>query len=272
MSKNILDNISFDGLGLLMFLIREKDKNNIVDMGYREIARRINKSEHWIRTMVRNFTKKKLLKVVEGAPSGAPSGARKTALLVPYSITPVAPLVASSGADNSKENKFTFEDVWKTYGRIGSKKLAKDRYERLSGKKKEELMKSIPYYKAFHDPAYFAHLSTYISKEDWNNEERYEGVPIPKDNYHVANADKFVDWFNKQVQGSGIPQISGLTPARYRMLNICYTLCYQEMGKVMKVLLHNDRYIEMANKGMIDFDYIFKPVNLRKICEHGTTE
>ena len=33
-----------------------------------------------------------------------------------------------------------------------------------------------------------------------------------------------------------------------------------------------EKYVEMASKGMIDFDYIFKPVNLRRICEKGESD
>lgn len=261
MPKNVLDDISFEGLGLLMFLIREKDKNNTVCMGYREIARRTGKSDGWVRAMIKTFTKKHIV----NADKNAPRYAAKSVLKIGLSII-------SNADENAPQNAgsdLTFEKVWKAYGRIGSKKLAKERYDRLPQNKKEALLKSIPYYRAFHNPSYFAHLSTYISEEKWNSVETYEGVAIPKENYHIANADSFVVWFNKKVQGSGIPQISELTPARYRMLNICYTLCYDLMKKVMDILLSNDRYTEMANKGMITFDKIFEPANMRRICEQG---
>ena len=82
MAKTALDDISFDGLGLLMFLIREKDKNNIVNIGYREIARRIGKGEHWVRLMIKNFTKKKIVKISNDATSDA----RKSVIIVLFSI------------------------------------------------------------------------------------------------------------------------------------------------------------------------------------------
>lgn len=279
MVKTILDDISFEGLGLLMFLIREKDKNNVVNMGYREIAKRINKGEHWVRLMIKTFTKKKFISLINGEPSDAVSDAvadavhRTRKVLINVHVTVVlentSDAVADAVADAKSALNFDFEDVWKKYGKIGSKKMAKSRYEKLSNIKKKELFESIPYYKAFHDPGYFLHLSTYISHEEWNNIERYNGVEIPKDNYHTANAEKFIEWFNSQVQGTNIPQISSLTPQRRRMLNICYTLCYKEMSKVMGILITNQRYIEMANKGMVDFDYIYKPENMRRICENG---
>lgn len=263
MPMEVLDDISFDGLGLLMFLIREKNKNNIVNMGYREIARRIGKGEHWVRIAVKKLTKKKLLYIKHDAPSDASKNSLNASILVVLSV------VRDTSLDAPSDVGFTFEDVWKKYGRIGSKKLAKDRYNRLPNTKKKVLFESIPYYKAFHNPAYFVHLSTYIKDEVWNNIELYNGVSIPKDNYRIADVDRFITWFNGNVQGTNIPQISGLTPERYRMLNICYTLCQKEMAKVMKILLSNEKYIDMANKGMIDFDYIFKPENIKKICEKG---
>lgn len=214
--------------------------------------------------MVKYFAKKKL---VNARPNARPNAAKMT-LYIRFSLI-------QNAEENAEENagiKFTFEDVWKAYGRRGSKKIAKGRYDKLSMKKKIELAKSIPYYLAFCKPGYYVYLEKYIANEYWNKVEDYEGVAIPKENYHVADADKFVDWFNGKVQDSGIPQISGLTPERYRMLNICYTLCYEEMKFVMEILLSNEKYIDMAKKGMIDFDYIFKPVNLRKIYEYGATK
>lgn len=265
MAKTALDDISFDGLGLLMFLIREKDKNNIVNIGYREIARRIGKGEHWVRLMIKNFTKKKIVKISNDAMSDAVSDARKSAIIVLFSV------IKDAQVDAQVDASINFEDIWRKYNRHGTKKVAKSRFDRLSKENKEKLKKSIPYYMAFCEPSYQVYLEKYISNEYWNRVEVFDGVPIPKDNYRIADSGKFLTWFNKKVSGTGIPQISELTPSRYRMLNICYTLCYNEMTKVMDILLHNDKYIEMANKGMIDFDYIFKPVNLRKICEHGTT-
>ena len=263
MAKTALDDISFDGLGLLMFLIREKDKNNIVNIGYREIARRIGKGEHWVRLMIKNFTKKKIVKISNDATSDATSDARKSAIIVLFSI------IKDAQTDAQTDASISFEDIWKKYNKHGTKKVAKSRFDRLSKENKEKLEKSIPYYMAFCEPSYHVYLEKYISNEYWNRVEVFDGVPIPKDNYRVADVGKFLVWFNKKVAGSGIPQISELTPQRQRMLNICYTLCEDEMKKVMNILLNNEKYVEMANKGMIDFDYIFKPVNLRRICEKG---
>lgn len=280
MSGKLLNDIDLEGLGLLMFLIREKDKNGIASLGNREIARRVGKSESWVRTMVKTFTKRHILNAVPNAPSNALPNApyNMTKKAVRVNVTLIfdeaenAPSNAVPNAVPNAGNVMTFEDIWKAYGKIGSKKLAKERFDRLSENKKKALADSIPYYLAFHDPAYFAHLSTYISREGWNVLESYDGVLIPREGYHIANAGKFVEWFNRKVAGSNIPQISGLTPARYRMLNICYTLCFDEMKKVMDVLLTSEKYIGMANKGMIDFDYIFKPTNIKRICEQGGNE
>ena len=269
--SNILNDLNLDGLGLLMFLICNKDKNDNICLSYREIARRINKSESWVRTKIKLFTKSNIINAEENAKENAH---KKTSnaqhikhLHVIYSLTKNAEENASENAEKDE----VFEEIWKEYGRIGSKKIAKSRYEKLSNNKKDLLRKSIPYYRAFCSPGYYVYLEKYISNEYWNRVEVFDGVPITKDNYRIADVDKFLEWFNKKVAGSGIPQISELTPSRQRMLNICYTLCEDEMKKV-NILLNNEKYVEMANKGMIDFDYIFKPVNLRRICEKGVND
>lgn len=270
--SNILNDLNLDGLGLLMFLICNKDKNDNICLSYREIARRINKSESWVRTKIKLFTKSNIINAEENAKENAH---KKTSnaqhikhLHVLYSLTKNAEENASENAEKDD----SFEEIWKEYGRIGSKKLAKSRYEKLSNNKKDLMRKSIPYYLAFCNPEYYVYLEKYISQEYWNKTEGYEGIPIPKDRYRIADVDRFLEWFNKKVAGSGIPQISELTPQRRRMLNICYTLCEEEMKKVMNILLNNEKYVEMASKGMIDFDYIFKPVNLRRICEKGESD
>ena len=267
--SNILNDLNLDGLGLLMFLVCNKDKNDNISLSNREIARRINKSESWVRTKIKLFTKANMINAEENAKKNAHKKASNAQnirrLHVIYSLTKNAEKSASENAEKDE----IFEEIWKEYGRIGSKKLAKSRYEKLSNNKKDLLRKSIPYYRAFCSPGYYVYLEKYISNEYWNRVEVFEGVPIPKDNYRIADVGKFLEWFNRKVAGSRIPQISELTPQRRRMLNICYTLCEDEMKKVMNILLNNEKYVEMANKGMIDFDYIFNPVNLRRICENG---
>lgn len=270
--SNILNDLNLDGLGLLMFLICNKDKNDNISLSNREIARRITKSESWVRTKIKLFTKANIISAKENAKENARKKASNVQnirhLHVLYSLTKNAKENASKNAEKDD----VFEEIWKEYGRIGSKKIAKSRYEKLSNNKKDLLRKSIPYYRAFCSPGYYVYLEKYISNEYWNRVEVFEGVPIPKDRYRIADVDRFLEWFNKKVAGSGIPQISELTPQRRRMLNICYTLCEEEMKKVMNILLNNEKYVEMASKGMIDFDYIFKPVNLRRICEKGESD
>lgn len=246
----------------LLYVAAHADEEGKTNLSVRGVAKAINIDRNKAQKLAQKLTQKSTLK-----SSGK---ANKTSLIL--CSKKIFHFDESQLESQLSDDDELFEKIWTEYKRRGTKKVAKKRFDKLSRKKKEELAKSIPYYMAFCKPGYFVYLEKYITNEYWNKYEEYEGVPIPKENYHVANADKFVDWFNKKVQGTGIPQISGLTPERYRMLNICYTLCYDEMKKVMKILLHNERYIEMANKGMIDFDYIFKPVNLRKICEHGATE
>lgn len=246
----------------LLYIATHADNNGKTNLSVRGVAKAINIDRNKAQKLAKNLAKKSSLK-----SSGKTN---KTALIL--CSKSIFHFDKSQLESQLSEDDEMFEKIWIKYNRHGTKKVAKNRFDKLSKKNKEELVKAIPYYMAFCKPDYYVYLEKYISQEYWNKIESYDGFPIPKDNYRVADADKFVRWFNGKVQGSSIPQISGLTPERHRMLNICYTLCRTEMGNVMDILLNNEKYIDMANKGMIDFDYIFKPANIRRICEKGGAE
>lgn len=246
----------------LLYLATHSDDEGKTNLSVRSVAKAINIDRNKAQKLAQKLAQKSTLK-----SSGK---ANKTALTLcskDFFHFDKSQL-ESQLSDECEE----FEKIWIEYGRRGTKKIAKKRYDGLSSEKKKEMAKSIPYYLAFCNPGYYVYLEKYISQEYWNKTEDYEGDPIPKDGYRIADVYRFIEWFNKKVAGSGIPQISELTPQRRRMLNICYTLCEEEMKKVMNILLNNEKYVEMANKGMIDFDYIFKPVNLRRICEKGEND
>lgn len=243
----------------LLYLAAHADDEGNTNLSTRAVAKAIN--------IDRNKAQKLAQKLAQKSTIKSTGKANKTALIL--CSKKIFHFDESQLESQLSDEDEMFEKIWTEYNKRGTKKVAKARYNKLSKKNREALEKSIPYYLAFCKPGYYVYLEKYISQEYWNKVELYDGVPIPKDNYRIADAGKFVEWFNGEVQGTGIPQISGLTPERYRMLNICYTLCQKEMAKVMKILLSNEKYIDMANKGMIDFDYIFKPENIKKICEKG---
>lgn len=170
----------------------------------------------------------------------------------------------------------SFDFVWELYGKRGTKKTAKSRYEKLSKKNKISVIEYIPYYLAFTEPKHRKYFEVFISREQWTNilqDQNGKQIPFIDENgdkqYHVASVESFKEWFNALVQGTAIPQVQDVTPERHVNLNICYTLYPKLMETAVKTVLTNTRYIEMANKGMITFDYIFNPANLVKICEKG---
>lgn len=172
---------------------------------------------------------------------------------------------------------FLFENVWDFYGKKGNKKTAKGRYEKLSKKDKIAAVLYIPYYHAFTVPQYRKGFEVYISRRQWDNLlQDCNGKIIPFFDtetgsiaYHVANIDSFKVWFNNLVRGTSIKQVQEVTPDRQMNLNICYTLYPKLMEKAVRTVMTSQRYVEMANKGMITFDYIFNPANIIKICEQG---
>lgn len=190
-------------------------------------------------------------------------------------------IIVSSNEDTPStrvedDSPLAFENVWKSYGKKGTKATAKSRYNKLSTKKKEAIAQYIPYYLAFTVPQYRKGFEVFISREQWKNLlQDPNGNEIPfrgedgKPLFHVADIDKFKDWFNKLVSESNIPQVVEVTPDRLVNLNICYTLYPKIMTRAVSTVLHSKRYQEMASKGMITFDYIFNPKNIIKICEQG---
>lgn len=181
--------------------------------------------------------------------------------------------------DSDENVLLSFENIWNLYGKKGTKSTAKSRYEKLPQKTKRDILKYIPYYLSFTVPQYRKGFEVFISKEQWKNvlQDKF-GNDIPfcdsegNKLYHIANDDKFKDWFNEMVANTNIPKITVMTPDRKVNLNICYTLYKDKISLAMKTVLKDEKYIEMANSGMLSFDYIFNPVNLIKICEKGVNE
>lgn len=173
-----------------------------------------------------------------------------------------------------------FEELWAEYNRKGIKKTAKSRFKKLSKKDKIAVRDYLPYYLAFTVPQYRKNFEVFISKNQWGNillDPNGKEIPFGKNDrgqplYRVADVKKFKSWFNKKVQGTKIPQVEDVDAERFVNLNICYTLYPHEMTTALKVVLHDEYYINMANKGMLTFDYIFNPKNIAKICERGKAD
>lgn len=186
---------------------------------------------------------------------------------------------SKADASDAKKDE-EFENLWVEYGRIGSKKKAKLKYERLSKKDKLAVKEYIPYYNAFTDPHFKMHFITFLNQAQWENilhDTNGKEIPYGKDEkgqplYRVADVSKFKTWFNKKVQGSKIPQVDTVEAERLVNLNVCYTLYPQEMNSALKVVLNDGYYIAMANKGSLTFDKIFDPRNITKICERGKAD
>lgn len=185
-----------------------------------------------------------------------------------------------------KENKkkenlvIPFEEIWAFYGKKGTKKTAKSRFENLSKEAQLDAVLYLPYYLAFTVPQYRKGFEVYISREQWKNvlhDPNGNEIPfIDKETgetlYHVANMEDFKAWFNNLIKGTPIPQIDTITPDRMVNINICYTNYPKQMSRAMKIILNDGHYAEMIQKGMITFDYIFNPTNILKICERGGNE
>jgi hypothetical protein len=66
--------------------------------------------------------------------------------------------------------KYPFESFWELYQRKGSKKLARDRYQKLTEAQRELIFQHVPNYQASREKRYWKDAERYISHETWESE------------------------------------------------------------------------------------------------------
>lgn len=81
----------------------------------------------------------------------------------------------------AKNTNYPFESFWELYQRKGSKKLARDRYQKLTEAQRELIFQHVPKYQASREKRYWKDAERYISHETWESEI-------------VDNADTKDDW------------------------------------------------------------------------------
>jgi hypothetical protein len=81
----------------------------------------------------------------------------------------------------NEKTKYPFESFWELYQRKGSKKLARDRYQKLTEAQRELIFQHVPKYQASREKRYWKDAERYISHETWESEI-------------VDNADTKDDW------------------------------------------------------------------------------
>lgn len=262
--------IDIQSAGLLLFLADNTDSKGLVKLGVREISRRIGESPMWVSRHIKALSDVKLIQneplqksVTEEI---SPIKVLKCCLTTSYGLSTENGMLQND--DTEKFNK-----IWKYYRRDGSKgnkTSAYKNYLNLSQKDKEAMAKYLPYFMAFTLPKYRPMMPKFIKEKTWQYPREFNGRVIPMDNYHIADIEAFKKWFNDLVVKTDIPQVVEVTPERHVNLNICYTLYPKLMESAVNIVKNDEFYRQGAKDGWLTFDYIFNPVNLIKICEHGT--
>ena len=87
--------------------------------------------------------------------------------------------------------KEQFEKVWNDYTKVGPKKLAYERFKRLTETNRLHIINHVPQYIQCHRKVekmdYIPHFATYISQERWNDELPYQ--------QNVENKGSWLDQF-----------------------------------------------------------------------------
>lgn len=100
--------------------------------------------------------------------------------------------VLNDKVDNNEVQE-QFEKVWVEYTKVGPKKVACDRFKKLSESNRLEIINHVPRYIQSHREAekmdFIPHFATYLSQERWNDELPYKSKPIEE-------APKPIKYFN----------------------------------------------------------------------------
>jgi DNA-binding MarR family transcriptional regulator len=72
--------------------------------------------------------------------------------------------------NKTNESNYPFESFWELYQRKGSKKLARDRYQKLTEAQRELIFQHVPKYQASREKRYWKDAERYISHETWESE------------------------------------------------------------------------------------------------------
>lgn len=244
----------------ILYIAAHADEGGTANLSVRGVAKAINIDRNKAQKLAQKLAQKSTLK-----SSGK---ANKTALTL-YSKD-IFHFEKSQLESQLSDDKNDFEKIWKFYRRDGSKgdkTSAYKNYERLSRKDKENMAKYLPYYMAFTLPKFRPMMPKFIKGKTWQAPCEFNGRPIPVMGYHIADIGKFKKWFNDLVEGTDIPKILDVSEERRVNLNICCTLYPNMIKKAMDVVLTEDKYLELAKKGWLTFDYIFDPNRIIKICE-----
>ena len=100
--------------------------------------------------------------------------------------------------DNESINRNTiikegFEKVWNQYGKVGSRKVAFERFKRLSQSDQDKVLDNVPKFVKNHVDAkkieFIPHMSTYLSQERYNDQLPYQ--------QSVENKSSWIEQFRK---------------------------------------------------------------------------
>ena len=96
--------------------------------------------------------------------------------------------------DNANDNS-DFSFVWSLYGKVGNRSTSMAKYNKLTKKEKEAIVKHIPLYIKNHKDndklEFVPHFTTYLNQKRWEDDLPYKSkeIHIPIKKYNIATLD-----------------------------------------------------------------------------------
>lgn len=167
-----------------------------------------------------------------------------------------------------------FEDLWKQYKK-GVKKAAKEKWLRLSDEDRKQCAACAVVYRKLNVTQYTKGLEVYINQRYWETPITKYGIEFtPADiNRFPSNERilKFVDWYNKEVEGTRLTPLKASTEERLVFINIALARFGRETTAVIRKAVA-DPYIAGAvplqpNRPIPTFEELICPKNLLTVNE-----
>ena len=162
------------------------------------------------------------------------------------------------------DDEYTFDRWWKMYSYSVDKEKCRVKWHNvLTFEERKRATEHTPIYvAATPDKKFRRHPYSYLTRKTWEN--KVDGMPQLVE----ADAEKFMEYFNKKFEYTDIPKLSEMTDERKGLLNTVYTLYRNDILSVLDKVKESRHLTGEDGSGFrATFEWIFKPSNFLRIKE-----
>lgn len=177
---------------------------------------------------------------------------------------------------NKAEINTQFETLWEAYKHKGSKKVALERWTKLTDDERSKVLVHAPLYRNSRLAQYTKALEAYLNQRTWESAittDYQEEIPLDARAVTAEQVDGFIDWYNRAVDGTLIRQVQVLTEERQVLLNIDL-MCFGNKAVANAVVNASRDPVNtgarplQANQHVATFEEIMHPNNVKKTIEN----